>query len=58
MHVRSPELFHDIVQGDKNGTKVAHPIHIPRPCAYAGGYFIEYLKLELWKGVCPQQLMG
>lgn len=51
VHVRSPELFHEIVLGDFNGTGVRTPLFIKRACVFAGGYYSEYLKLQLWPKV-------
>ncbi len=57
-HHRSPETFHDIVQGDANGTTVPHPLHdFKRPCAFAGGYFSEWLQLRLWPRVPKQHTL-
>ncbi len=50
---RSPQLFHEMVLKDVNGTlgKIDSPLHPPlnRPCANAGGYYSEFLDLWLWK---------
>lgn len=50
-HKRSPELFHDLIQGDANGTEMVQPFYYPmhRPCANAGGYFSEYLDYHLYR---------
>jgi hypothetical protein len=39
-HKRSPELFHDIVQGDQNGTYVPSPLFIKKACIFAGNSMI------------------
>lgn len=50
-HARSPELFHDLIRGDANGTEMVQPFYYPmhRPCANAGGYFTEYLDGHLYR---------
>lgn len=48
-HLRSPALFNDIIVRDKNGEELTkNPLYIKRPCAYAGGYYSEYLNNEVW----------
>lgn len=44
-HHRSPEAFHELIQGDANGTDMTQPFYYPmhRPCANAGGYYSEFI---------------
>jgi hypothetical protein len=48
-HVRSPELFHELIQGDANGTQMVQPFYYPmhKPCMNAGGYYTEFIDLHL-----------
>ncbi len=51
LHTRSPELFHDLVQADKNHTVgVIQPFWYPmeKPCINAGGYYNEYISMHLY----------
>jgi hypothetical protein len=50
-HKRSPELFHDLLLADSNGTEVVQPFYYPmhRPCANAGGYYTEYIDFYLYR---------
>jgi hypothetical protein len=50
LHTRSPEIFHDIVQGDINNTKVFSPFYKEniRPCAFGSSYFSEFLETKIW----------
>lgn len=51
-HVRSPELFHELIQADANGTQgVIQPFYYPMqyPCVNAGGYYSEYLQNHLFR---------
>ena len=47
IHVRSPEIFHDIVQGSINGTYVPTPMGNRLPCADATDYFQGWVE-DLW----------
>lgn len=50
LHTRSPELFQELVQADRNRTPgVVQPFYYPmeRPCINAGGYYSEYFSLHL-----------
>ena len=50
-HLRSPELFHELVQAEANGTEgVVQPFYYPmeKPCTNAGGYYSEYLQAHLF----------
>jgi hypothetical protein len=48
-HARSPALFNDIIVSDKNGEVLTkNPLYIKRPCAFAGGFYSEYLNNEVW----------
>lgn len=49
LHFRSPEVFHDLILADANNSDVIQPFHKPmnRPCAYAGGYYTEFIDLHL-----------
>ena len=55
-HIRSPELFHEVVSFSHNGTKLPYetPLYTPSPCAKADNYFSEKLVDTLWATV-PRQ---
>lgn len=50
IHIRSPELFHEIVEGSINGTFVANPLLIKKPCMKAASMFRTYIG-TLWSNV-------
>jgi len=61
---RSPQLFHDMVLKDLNGTLAPSdsPFHkgppdMTRPCANAGGYYTEYLDLVVHRSVPRSQTL-
>jgi hypothetical protein len=58
-HKRSPELFHDMIQGDSNGTAVPNPMYktLEAPCRNAGGYYSEFLDNQLWPNVPKNQTL-
>ena len=52
LHVRSPELFHEVVEKDKrNDHDGEQPFYPPvsKPCTHAGGLFKEFLKYSFEK---------
>ena len=62
--VRSPELFHDMVLRDRNGTLKPNdsPLHkgppdMTRPCNNAGGYYSEFLQQLLLSSVPLNQTL-
>ena len=50
IHIRSPQLFHEIVEGSINGTFVASPLLIKKPCMKAISMFRTYIN-TLWSNV-------
>ena len=58
-HKRSPELFHEMIQGDSNGTAVPNPMYktLEAPCRNAGGYYSEFLENQLWPNIPKNQTM-
>lgn len=61
---RSPELFHEMVIKDMNGTLMYNesPLHkgppdMSHPCRYAGGYYSEFLALFMLKSVPANQTL-
>ena len=56
VHTRSPRIFHDIVQGSINGTKVNSPLKGKRPCEEAKNVFRSYVQ-ELWGAVDDEASM-
>lgn len=56
-HVRSPQLFHEIILGDKNGTLVHSPVILKKPCWMAEAYYTEYLEYVIWKSIPRNQTL-
>ena len=54
VHNRTPEIFHEIINGDYNKTKVYidSPLWNKHPCDNARIYYTEYI-LGLWKYIPP-----
>ena len=55
-HIRTPSIFHDIVQGSINGTAVPSPLRMKRPCDTAKDFYLKYLT-QLFGSVSPDQVM-
>ena len=49
VNFRSPQHFHDVVNGDSNITFVPSPLFIKKPCHNAAYYYSDYLKFQLWR---------
>ena len=55
-HIRTPEIFHDIVQGSMNGTLLSSPLLFDYPCQKASNMFKSYLNV-LWDNVPVKQTL-
>eukprot|EP01034_Spumella_vulgaris_P030618 gene30618-37862_t len=49
-HIRSPSLFHEILEGSMNGTVVRSPLLEKRPCEEGGEIFRRFVN-QLWSAV-------
>eukprot|EP01035_Chromulina_nebulosa_P019954 gene19954-25922_t len=62
IHIRSPDIFHEIVSADVYNRPLANdtknPMFNSRPCAYAGGYYSEFLLLNLWNKMSRNQTIA
>ena len=55
-HIRTPSIFHGIVQGSINGTAVPSPLRMKRPCDTAKDFYLKYLT-QLFGSVSPDQVI-